>query len=434
MNKYGLKLVLALSATLAFWNCGDDSKLPSTSGDLLSSSIDGESLSSSSKNREKSSDSKEEQSSDSKEDAKKSSDSKDADSSDDKSSDSKENESSSSLTPAVGGFKDISEYGEPPAAYTKDISSSAPKKGWNTRYWDACKPHCSWIGQGEEGKTDTTTQESYVKGMTTARNCNIHDVEVPTFTLGHAVQQYWMGFEGTTSACEIGAAGVFTCTDMAPVAVNENLAYAYAAGPGASTSCGKCFHLQYDGSFKDESGTNKPKETHKALKGKHLIVMTSNIGHDVADGQFDLMVPGGGVGIFDALSVQVNGADVDWGAQYGGFLTKCQQMLGYDAKLSEYQGCIHDMCDAAFKDSGFENLYRGCNWFADWYMAADNPTYYVEEVECPQYLLDHYLTTINTEKSNRYEWHDDWSTYNGEPLDTLECLTAEYPQGCNTDK
>lgn len=332
-------------------------------------------------------------------------------------------ESSSSgieFTPVKGEFPSIESYGEPPAAYTKDISGSA-KRGWNTRYWDACKPHCSWIGKGEEGKTDTTTQESYVASMTTARNCNIHDVEVPTFTLGHAVQQYWMGYEGTTSACEIGSAGVFTCTDMAPIAVNENLAYAYAAGPGATTSCGKCFHLQYDGSFKDESGTNKPKATHQALKGKHLIVMTSNIGHDVADGQFDLMVPGGGVGIFDALSIQVNGAGVDWGAQYGGFLTKCQQNLGYDASLEAYQGCIHDMCDAAFKNSGFDNLYRGCNWFADWYMAADNPTYYVEEVECPQYLVDHYMTTINTEKSNNYAWHTDWSTYNGEELETMDC-------------
>lgn len=63
-------------------------------------------------------------------------------------------------------------------------------------------------------------------------------------------------------------------------------------------------------------------------------------------------------------------------------------------------------------------------------MAADNPTYQWEEVECPQYLLDHYLTTLNKEKSNRYRWHDDWSTYNGEELETQECLTEKYPQGC----
>ena len=334
-------------------------------------------------------------------------------------------ESSSEVAPITpnGGFPSIESYGAPPAAYTKDISGNG-KTGWNTRYWDACKPHCSWIGKGEEGKTDTTTQETYEKGMTTARNCNIHDVEVPTFTLGHAVQQYWMGYEGTTSACEgtDGGKGVFTCTDMAPIAVNENLSYAYVAGPGSSTTCGRCFHLQYDGSFIDASSTNAPKATHKALKGKHLVVMTSNIGHDVKDGQFDLMVPGGGPGIFNALNIQVNGQGIEWGAQYGGFLTHCQAKLGYDNTLEAYQTCVKDMCDAAFGNAGLPNLLRGCHWFADWFMAADNPTYNWEEVECPQYLLDHYLTTYNKEKSNNYAWHTDWSTFKpGDELETLEC-------------
>ncbi len=340
---------------------------------------------------------------------------------------------SSSSGPELGpdGFPTIESYGPPPAEYTKDILSNG-NKGWNSRYWDACKPHCSWISNGQEGKTDTTTQESYVKGMTTARNCNIHDVEVPTFTLGHAVQQYWYGFEGTNNACgNAKEKGVFTCTDMAPIAVNENLSYAYVAGPGSQTTCGKCFHLQYDGSFKDASANNAAKETHKALKGKHIVVMTSNIGHDVEVGQFDLMVPGGGVGAFDALSVQVNGKNVSWGAGFGGFLTECQSKHGYDNKLEVYQQCVKDMCDAAFGNAGFPNLLRGCHWFADWYMAADNPTYHWEEVECPQYLIDHYMTTINTTKDNRYKWHDDWSTYKkGDPLEEQECLTDEYPQGC----
>ncbi len=322
----------------------------------------------------------------------------------------------------ANGFPTIESYGPPPEAYTKDILSNG-QTGWNSRYWDACKPHCSWISNGEEGKTDTTTQESYEAGMTTARNCNIHDVEVPTFTLGHAVQQYWMGYEGTDNAC--GSAkekGVFTCTDMAPIQVSENLSYAYVAGPGSQTTCGKCFHLQYNGSFKDASANNAPKATHKALKGKHMVVMTSNIGHDVERGQFDLMVPGGGVGAFDALSVQVNGQGINWGAGFGGFLTECQGKLGYDNTLEKYQTCVKEMCDAAFGNAGLPNLLRGCYWFADWFMAADNPTYNWEEVECPQYLIDHYMTRINTTKSNNYAWHTDWSTYKeGDELETLEC-------------
>jgi hypothetical protein len=52
-------------------------------------------------------------------------------------------------------------------------------------------------------------------------------------------------------------------------------------------------------------------------------------------------------------------------------------------------------------------------------------------VECPQYLIDHYMTRINKTKDNRYKWHDDWSTYKeGDPLEEQECLTDEYPNGC----
>ena len=333
-------------------------------------------------------------------------------------------ESSSSAEPELGadGFPTLESYGPPPAEYTKDISATA-KRGWNTRYWDACKPHCAWISNGQEGKTDTTTEASYQKGMTTARNCNIHDVEVPTFTVGSGANVYWFGYEGTNNACgNAKEKGVFTCTDMAPIAVNDSLSYAYVAGPGSQTTCGKCFHLQYNGSFKDASANNAAKETHKALKGKHMVVMTSNIGHDVERGQFDLMVPGGGVGAFDALSVQVNGKNIKWGAGFGGFLTECQSTLGYDNTLEKYQQCVRDMCDAAFGNAGFPNLLRGCHWFADWFMAADNPTYNWEEVECPQYLIDHYLTRINTTKDNNYKWRDDWSTFKqGDVLDTAVC-------------
>ena len=71
-------------------------------------------------------------------------------------------ESSSSAAPQLdaSGFPTLESYGPPPAEYTKDILSNG-NKGWNSRYWDACKPHCSWISNGQEGKTDTTTQASY---------------------------------------------------------------------------------------------------------------------------------------------------------------------------------------------------------------------------------------------------------------------------------
>ena len=346
-------------------------------------------------------------------------------------------ESSSSKEPELdaSGFPTLESYGPPPAEYTKDISATA-KRGWNTRYWDACKPHCSWLKESSNDKTraDTSSNEAYLADFATARNCNIHDVEVPTFTLGN-VTKSWFGYEGTRSACgDEKEKGVFTCTDMAPIAVNDTLSYAYVAGT-ADSKCGKCYHLQYDGHFKDEFENNPPKATHKALKGKHLVVMASNIGNDVAGGnanlpagQFDLMVPGGGVGAFDALSTQVNkGAGFNWGAGFGGFLTECQKNTncGTEGSLECYQTCVKDMCDAAFADGGLPNLLRGCHWFADWYMAADNPTYYIEEVECPQYLIDHYMTRYNTSLENNFKKVTDWSTFKeGDVLDTLHCWKA----------
>ena len=346
-------------------------------------------------------------------------------------------ESSSSAEPELGadGFPTLESYGPPPAEYTKDISATA-KRGWNTRYWDACKPHCSWLRENANDVTraDTSSDAAYIADYGTARNCNIHDVEVPTFTLGD-VSRAWFGYNGTRSACgDEKEKGVFTCTDMAPIAVNDTLSYAYVAGT-ADSKCGKCYHLQYDGHFKDEFENNPPKATHKALKGKHLVVMASNIGNDVAGGnanlpagQFDLMVPGGGVGAFDALSTQVNkGAGFNWGAGFGGFLTECQKNTncGTEGSLECYQTCVKDMCDAAFADAGLPNLLRGCHWFADWYMAADNPTYYIEEVECPQYLIDHYMTRYNTSLENNFKKVTDWSTFKeGDVLDTLHCWKA----------
>ena len=92
--------------------------------------------------------------------------------------------SSSSEVPLDdNGFPTLESYGPPPEAYTKDILNNG-KTGWSSRYWDACKPHCSWLSS-----VDTTSEAAYQAGGTVARNCNIHDVEVPAFTLGHAVQQ-----------------------------------------------------------------------------------------------------------------------------------------------------------------------------------------------------------------------------------------------------
>ena len=346
-------------------------------------------------------------------------------------------ESSSSVKNSGNPEEDIKNY---PVPTLKNILGNGTS-GWNTRYWDACKPHCSQTNMGgKEGTPKNDTQEEYAASHYTARVCNINDIEIPTFTYSKGLERYWIGIQNTPNACDEAqpaTGGGFTCTDMAPVAVNDTLAYAFVAGSDATTSCGKCFHLQYDGSFKDASGSNAPKATHKALKGKHIIVMASNIGHDVKPGQFDLMVPGGGPGIFNALNLMVDRTDIEWGAQYGGFLTYCQQKIGYDKGLEDYQSCVSDMCNAAFGDSKYPNLLRGCLWFSNWYMAADNPTYQWEEVECPQYLVDKYETTISTSIETNILYQSDWSKYKGGDFITTDaCSKTPNAQGeyCNPEQ
>jgi hypothetical protein len=80
-----------------------------------------------------------------------------------------------------------------------------------------------------------------------------------------------------------------------PQVVSDTLAYASAAslGNGANV-CGKCFALKFKGRGKYET-----KENYQKLAEKSLIVMSSNIGYNVAGGLFDIMIPGGGVGIFN---------------------------------------------------------------------------------------------------------------------------------------
>ena len=53
-------------------------------------------------------------------------------------------------------------------------------------------------------------------------------------------------------------------------------------------------------------------------------------------------------------------------------------------------------------------------------MAADNPTYNWEEVECPQYLVDKYKSSYNTTRRNDFAPHDSWADYTGKSPDDLE--------------
>lgn len=93
------------------------------------------------------------------------------------------------------------------------------------------------------------------------------------------------------------------CLDQIPQA-QGNIDYTFAASLGGSDLYGKCFELTFTGTDHWETTLN-----HQKLKGKKLIVISSNIGYDVQGGQFDIMIQEGGVGVFngcDTLLGNVN--------------------------------------------------------------------------------------------------------------------------------
>lgn len=206
--------------------------------------------------------------------------------------------------------------------------------GWASRYWDCCKPHCAWPAHGATVPACGQNGTSHVDAN--AKN-----------------------------ACESGGSA-YTCYSQAPRAVSNNISYGYVAVP--SPQCGQCYHLQFTG--EGQHNSNDPGS--KAIQGKHMIVKVTNTGGDVSHGQFDLMIPGGGVGIFQgACSAQWG--QIDMGAQYGGFLTSCSG--DHNARKQ----CVRNKCNQL--PAG--EVRDACNWFVDWFQVADNPKFRYEPTNCP---------------------------------------------------
>lgn len=226
-----------------------------------------------------------------------------------------------------------------PSLLPKIIGSE--KDGYATRYWDSCKPHCAWEG----------------KGGPVARTCHRDGSRAGV---------------DEASACDGGPAG--TCTDQTPQIINDTIAYAFAATPGGGNDCGKCYMLTFKGT--GASATNTPTEdSHRSIKGKHLIVMSNNIGYDVSHNQFDLMIPGGGPGAYNGCG---NMGLSCAGAQYGGFLTTCNYS----------KSCLIDMCNREYANN--TSMKNGCLFLANWMNAANNPEVKFVEVECPTELTTKY--------------------------------------------
>ncbi len=212
---------------------------------------------------------------------------------------------------------------------------SNPQNGWMTRYWDCCKPHCAWSGNGPA-----------------VASCDANDTN--------------RGVNDERNACEDGGTS-YMCHSFAPWSVNDQVAYGFVARMMGTfdRDCGSCYLVEFTGS--SSRGVAQP-----SIAGKRMIVQMTNTGGLQANEQLDLLVPGGGVGANNACSRQWGVDNSQLGAQYGGFKTVC----------GEDSNCILDMCRNAFGDSS--ELMRGCEWYVNWLHAADNPDIRFEPIQCPQ--------------------------------------------------
>ena len=218
---------------------------------------------------------------------------------------------------------------------TTSTTTNAPitgNTGFTTRYWDCCKPSCAW----------TTSVPSCAKDGTT----KITD-------------------RNAKSGCDSGGTA-FECFDFSPwYDASTNLAYGFAAHNGVA--CGACFMLQFTG--EGHYGAN-PGAT--AIKGKQMIIQAINIG-GIDSNQFDLLVPGGGVGAMTA-GCSAQWGNIDIGNTSGGILAACNNDVT----------CAKNKCATAF--AGKPGMLAGCDWFVGWFAGADNPNVIYKSVTCPSQI------------------------------------------------
>ena len=211
--------------------------------------------------------------------------------------------------------------------------------GFATRYWDCCKPACGWKGNVRTGNPMTA--------------CSMDN-------------QKMNGNYDAKNACESGGSA-YMCWDGHPWEISQTLSYGYAAASGGNYTCGRCYQLQFTGQGANGSPGNS------ALNNKTMIVQVINNG-GLQGNQFDLLIPGGGVGDFDACTRQWGTSDL--GARYGGFMLAC----------NGDKNCTKQRCEKVFANR--PDLMQGCNWFLGWFNGADNPSFTFKQIACPKQITE----------------------------------------------
>ncbi|CAG9772809.1 unnamed protein product [Ceutorhynchus assimilis] len=202
-------------------------------------------------------------------------------------------------------------------------------KGITTRYWDCSKPSCAWIENLPSGVVNP------------AHSC---DIDGSTIVSPH-----------TQSSCDPKADPpvAFMCTDQQPWIVNSTLSYGFAAasfeGGVDESRCCTCMLLSFQGQ----------------LAGKQHLIQITNTGSDLSQNQFDLSLPGGGVGLCTVSCARMFGCEpTGWGEQYGG--------------ISSLEEC----------DDLPKVLQPGCRWRWEFMEGVPNPEVTFQEVQCPKEIVN----------------------------------------------
>ena len=200
----------------------------------------------------------------------------------------------------------------------------AEQNGVTTRYWDCCKPSCSWNNKAKVNRpVETCTSEN-----------------IP-FSYPNGVND--------KSACDGG--NVYSCASQGPFNVSQTLSYGFAAARlqnvGEDVTCCACYELTF---------------TTSMIKGKKMVVQVTNTGYDLGKNHFDIAIPGGGQGIFLGCSRQYKNYYA--GQRYGGILTRSECYKLPKAQLA------------------------GCLWRFDWFQNANNPQIVFKNVSCPSVLVN----------------------------------------------
>jgi len=214
--------------------------------------------------------------------------------------------------PAVEGPSD----GDPLLTYMSGNLGTAK----TTRYWDCCKPSCAWPGKARVSSPVKICD----KDGESALGAN------------------------SKSSCGGGGSGKgpsYMCSKQGPwYDEKRKLSFGFAAAHVLNTkeseSCCACYELKFE-------------------KGTRMVVQVGNTGEDLTGNQFDIQVPGGGFGIFDACSKQWDLPKKDsWGCRYGGIMCAGMGKKGCKKMPKAYQKPCEWQFDHLGDNPKVSSVYR----------------------------------------------------------------------------